>query len=772
MNDQTPRRALADDAPQLEQLSFGSLEELEENRQRANALDFDIKAIWSALYRNRWIMLVIVVVAVLLGMVAAMLSTPIYRATASVQIDQSTAKVLASEEGDPSQALPDAERFLQTQLDILRSRSQAVKVADDLGLARSNQFLIAMGQPPSSGTMEGLNATASRRERVIRVLMANMSVELPRSSRVAKINFDSPDPQLAATVVNSYVKSYITANLRRRFDTTAYTREFLSNQIAETKQRLEQSERAMIEYARGAGLIDTSGGSRDAGAGAAGGGQSSLTMSNLVGLNQSYGEARAARITAEQKWQQVQRTPLMSIPEVMNDEIVRRLRGDRATVAVELEQALDRYGPNHPTIIQLRTRIGEFDAQITRQASTVRTAIREAYELAQKQEAALSTSVSQLTRDTLAEQDRGIQFNILKREVDTNRTMYEGLLQRYKEVSASAGITTNNISVIDVAERPIGPISPNMKVNMALGGLGGLGLALMFVFFRERLDDMIRSPEDIDRKLGLPYLNAIPIVESGSTPEEELENQRSHFTEAYFALRTAIELASPSGLPNSIFFTSATPAEGKSTTAMAIARTFAQVGRKTILIDADLRKPTLHRALTLSNEAGLSNVLARQRSLSDAIQPSGIPNLDAITSGKLPPNPAELVSGTAIADMVTALEEVYDVVLIDGPPVLGLADAPAISSIAAATVFVIEANRSSRGTTKAAVRRLLAARARIIGAVLTKFDARRIGYGSDYGYYYTYYGAQPGGLGQSGGRPEFGRGSSPEGKSSTPRFGG
>lgn len=742
MNEQYSRRVIADQAPQIEQLGLSSLEELEENRQRAAALDIDIKAIWSAVYRNRWIILAIISLAVLAGMVSAMLATPIYRATGSVQIDQATAKVLESEQSDPAaDGRVDGDRFLQTQLDILRSRSQAIKVADDLGLARNNQFLASMGLAPSNGTIGGLNATQSRRERVIRVLMGNMKVELPRSSRVAYISFDSPDPQLAATVVNSYVKTYITANLRRRFDTSSYTREFLSNQIAAAKERLEQSERAMIDYARSAGLIDTSGGAVAPTEGG-GGAQSSLTMSNLVGLNQSYGQARAARIQAQQKWEQVQRTPLMSIPEVMNDPVIQRLKGDRVAAGVELEQTLKRYGPNHPSVIALQARTTELDQQINRQATTIRSSIRENYELAAKQESALSANVDSLTKDTLAEQDRGIQFNILKREVDTNRTMYDGLLQRYKEVSAASGITTNNVSVIDVAERPIAPISPNLRMNMALGGLAGFGLALLFVFFRERLDDVIRSPEDIDRKLGLAYLNAIPIVDTGMTPEEAIENQRSHFSEAYFALRTAIELASPMGLPDSLFFTSAAPAEGKSTTALAVARTFAQIGRKTIIIDADLRKPTLHRALSISNEVGLSNILARQRSLVDGIQQSPIPNLDALTSGKLPPNPAELVSGSAIAEVIAALEERYDVVLIDGPPVLGLADAPAISSIVDATVFVIEANRSSRGKTKAAIRRLLSARAKIIGAVLTKFDAKRIGYGTEYGYYYYYYGGQ------------------------------
>jgi succinoglycan biosynthesis transport protein ExoP len=740
MNEQFSGRLPADD--QLEPLALGSLEELEENRQRAKALELDIKAIWSAIYRNRFAIFAILALSVLFGLVSAMLSTPIYRATASIQIEQTTAKVLETEQADPTSGIQDSERFLQTQLDILLSRSQAIKVVEDLGLARNNQFLITMGYAPSDGNIGGLDAAASRRERVIRVVQGNVSVELPRSSRVATINFDSPDPELAARVANSYVNTFIAANLRRRFDTSAYTREFLADQIAATKERLEQSEQAMIEYARGAKLIDTSSTSRSGAAGSQGSAPSSLTMANLVDLNENYGSARAARIQAEQKWQQAQRIPLMNMPEVMSDPLISRLKGERSTAAVELEQNRDRYGDNHPTIVQLRTRVAEFDQQIAAQAQAIRNSIRDAYRLAARQEAALDTNVRQLTQESLAEQDRGIQFNILRREVDTNRAMYDGLLQRYKEVSAAAGITTNNISVIDEAERPTSPVSPNAPMNMFLGGFAGLALALMFVFVREKFDDVIRSPEDIDRKLGLPYLNAIPILEPGMSSDEALDDQLSYFSEAYYALRTAIELASPQGLPRSIFFTSAAPSEGKSTTSFAIARNFAKAGRRTLLIDADLRKPTLHRQLDLSNDVGLSHVLAKQKPVTDAIVKSTYPNLDVITSGKLPPSPAELLSGPALAEMIAALADHYDLLLIDGPPVLGLADAPSISSVTEATVFVIEANRSSRGTTKAALRRLLAARAKVIGAVLTKFDAKRIGYGAQYGYnYYYYYGA-------------------------------
>jgi len=736
MSEHSPSRAeLARPGPSMF-ASFASLDELEENRQKANALDIDIKAIWSALYRNRYIIATILVLALFLGVVTALLTTPIYRATASVQIDQQTTKVLETQDTEPSVTVQDAERFLQTQLDVIKSRSLAARVGDSLNLYRSNQFLTAMGASP--GGVNGLDAREAQRERVVRVLEKNLTVELPRSSRIAKISFDSPDAALAARVANSFVQNYIASNLKRRFDTTAYTRNFLENQLTETKARLEDSERQMIAYARDARLIDTSGGSAD---GESRGG-ASLTTSNLIQLNNSYTAARAARVAAEQRWEAAQGSGLMNLPEVLSNTAITQLQQARAEANAQLEQDRTRYGAEYSALRQTRAKVQEIDRQIASLANSIKNSIREQYLVARRQEAALDTNVGQLQRDTLAEQDRSVRYNILKREVDTNRALYDGLLQRYKEVSAAAGITTNNISIIDPAQTPTGPISPNMLMNVVLALIVGIGIAVAVVFAREKLDDVIRSPEDIDRKLGLPFLSAIPIAEAGVTPMQALDDQRSNFSEAYFSLRTSLELSSASGLPKTLFFTSSRPSEGKSTTTIAVARAFGQVGKRTVLIDADLRKPTLHNQFGADNKVGLSNLLARQKGVDEALQTSPYPNLDFITCGPVPPNPAELLAGATFEQLLVTLSKRYDLVVIDGPPVLGLADAPTIASAAEATVFVIEANRSARGQTKTALRRLLATRARIQGAVLTKFDSKRIGYGSEYGYTYYYYGNQ------------------------------
>lgn len=701
-----------------------------------HVVDIDFRAIWAAIYRNRLLIAVTIVLALILGVVVTLLTTPIYRAETTVQIEQQATKVLNTEDSEPTASTLDAERFLQTQLDIIRSRALATRVAESLNLFANDSFLIAMQVEPSDVLIGALDARESKRERVLQVIENNLAVELPRESRIATISFTSPDPVLARRIANSYAENYITSNLKRRFDTSAYTRAFLDEQLVQTKQKLEESEREMIAYARGAQLIDAS-----AGAGGSGdsSGPRSLTTSSLVQLNTSYSEARAARVAAQQRWQQASATPLLSLPEVLTNPAIQDLNRKRAELSAEYQQNLQRRKEEFPEMRQAKAQIVELDQEIARLASSIRNSIRDQYQTAVKQEQALSTNVDQLKMATLNEQDRSIRYNILKREVDTNRTLYDGLLQRFKEVSAAAGITTNNISVIDVADTPIKPVSPRMGLNLMIAGLGGIGLALLLAFAREKFDDSIRVPDDVNRKLGLSFLGSIPMLASNDTPMEALSDQRSAFSEAYFALRTMLELSSPTGLPRSILLTSSRQAEGKSTTSFAVARNFAQIGRRVLLIDGDLRKPSLHRTLNVSNaEGGFANLLAQQKKPEEVVRPSGYDNLDFIPCGPLPPSPAELLAGPALSQVLADLTQRYDLVVIDGPPVMGFADSPLLGSAADAVVFVIQANSSHRGEAKTAIKRLISSRARILGTVLTMFDAKGSGYGYYYGYSYNY----------------------------------
>ncbi|HUG46678.1 MAG TPA: polysaccharide biosynthesis tyrosine autokinase [Sphingomicrobium sp.] len=719
-------RLLAAFAERMSQQMYGDYEASDPAESR-----IDVRAIWSAIYRNRILIAAVLLLALAGGVASILLTTPTYRGVTTVHVDQQSAKVLGTEDVEPVPSAQEAELFLQTQVDIIKSRGLASRVAADLNLIGDEEFLAAVGAKP----LDGQVAASRQREQMLRLLDENLTVTLPRKSRIVGIAFDSRDPRIAAEVANSFAENFISSNLQRRFDMSAYSRNFLQKQLALTKAKLEQSERSLISYARSAQLIDASAGAPTVGEQT---GPRSLTTANLVQLNQAYSQALASRVAAQQRWAQVQSAPLLSLPEVLSNPAVQQLTQRRAELEGLYQQERERRKEGHPTVRQVAANIAELDRQIDTIASGIRNSIRDQYLVALRQEQALAGNVGQLESETLAEQDRGVRYNILKREVDTNRELYDGLLQRYKEVGAQAGVTNNNISVVDRADPPMEPVSPRPAVNMALAGLGGLVFAFLLVFVRERFDDAVRSPEDVDTKLHLPLLGVVPLmVGRPESFKAALTSSRSPISEAHQALRSSIELSSAGGIPSTLLLTSSRPSEGKSTTAYALARDLATVGQRVLLIDADLRKPSLHRLMSLSNEAGLSSILARQKEVDDVIQPSDLPGLQFIGTGPIPPNPAQLLATNLLEDLLSGLKERYDVIVIDGPPVLGLADAPRLASTAESVVFVIEANRAHRGQAKAALKRLLSANARVIGAVLTKFDPKKIGH-ADYGYGYSY----------------------------------
>ncbi len=694
----------------------------------------DLRAVWSAAYRNRVKLLITVIVAMLLGLLITFLSTPIFRADALIQIDQQAAQILAGTDVEPSESILDGDRFLQTQIDVIKSRTLARQVAESIGLYRNNSFLEKMHITPAAEPRGSYNLVQTRREQIIDALQKNLDVELPVDSRIVTISFSSPDRQLSAQVANSFADSFIVSNIQRKFNTSAYARRFLEGQLAQTRQRLEESERAQIAYARSAGLIDASSGSSEGQSS----GPKSLTTANLIQLNQAYAQAVSNRIMAEQRWREASGTALLNQPEVLSNAAVQVLIQERAKAQAEYAQNAKRYLSGYPGQTQAAAQIETLNNQISRIASGIRDGVRQQYQIALSQEKALERDLDKLKGTTLTEQGRGVQANILRREVDTNRALYDALLQRYKGVSATAGVSSNNVSIIDRADPPITPVSPRLLLNLALALFTGLLLGVGYVVLREHFDDAIRSSEDVETELGTSMIGLVPMLAAGQSPNAELQKVRSETSEAYYALRAALELATPTGAPHSLMVTSTGPSEGKSTTSYALARGFAQIGRRVILIDADMRKPAQHRNLELPNKFGLANLLARQATLQEVLQHTTTPNLDFISAGPLPVNPAELIAGLGLAKLIDQIKDDYDIILVDAPPVLGLADAPTLASHVDATLFVVQANHARGRQARIALTRLKAARAYVVGALLTKFDAKVIGHSTDYGYSYSY----------------------------------
>jgi len=688
----------------------------------------DLRKIWAAIWRHRLMVLAIIAVTLAIGVLALFLVHPTYRATSSVEIEDQAVKVLGTEDVQPQSANGDTDRLLQTQIDILKSRSLAERVADGLNLAGDNRFLQSEGIKPKD---------AIRREQVIQALRDNLNVSLPRGSRVVPVQFDSASPALAATIANSYADNLIAGNLQRHYDTSSYSKDFLENQLTLTKGKLEQSERALLDYARSAGIVDPS----------AGGGDPndpnnnaphSLVSANLIELNQSLAAARATRIQAQGRWEQAKATPLMSLPDVLANPAIQQMAQKRAELESQYEEDLQHRKPDHPVVQQELAAINALDRQTNALATSIRNSIRNQYRTAQAQESELAGTVNQLKGATLSEQSLGIRYNILKREVETNRELYNGLLQRYKEVSAEAGITSNNISVIDHAEPPLLPISPNPKLNIILSLLAGIIAALAAVAAVETFHDGVRHPDEVEQRFGLALLGVIPRLKGGAA-QAQLVDRSSDISEAYQTVRASVELSSEKGTPRTLLITSSREGEGKSTTALAMARDAAAAGRKVLLIDADMRRPSMHSLLKVQRMPGLSNMLTQQLPASSVIYATDTERLSVMPAGPKPPSPAELLGGPSFRSLLTYLKDQFDQIIIDSPPVLGLADAPRLASIADGTIMVMEANRSHRGAIAAAMRRLTGARAKIIGAILVKFDPRKADAGAGYMLdYYSY----------------------------------
>lgn len=737
MNELTANAADSLDRRVTEHLAALDSPDLDENTQ-ANRGAFDFRYIAATIRSNLWLIMAIIIGITAVAVVATVLETPRYTATTTIQINASSDQILGDKQDNPTSSEMsgyDSERFFQTQIDILKSRAIAIRVAQSLRVVGNQRFFASqeVGPFPAGTSAEAQNNAA------IQILRAHLSVKVPRDSRVVALSFESTDPQVSAQVADAFAKEFIQANLQRKYDSSSYARGFISEQLAETKARLENSERALNQYARGASLIrmSDSGKSQSEGGSV---GAASVTSASLTQLNQAANEAQAARIAAEAHWHSVASTPLLSSKDVLGNSAVNQLLSQKSTVEGELQQERARHLEDYPTVAAKRSQLAVINSQIQAAATNVRNSIRADYEASVQTEARLIEQVDHLKTATLAEQDRNVQYGLLAREADTNRQVYEGLLQRFKELNASAGISASNISIVDLAEVPGGPTSPNLIKNLAVALALGIGLAAITVFFKDQFDDSIRVPEDVEPKLGMPLLGVIPKSRRGS-PEDELLDPKSPVSEAYNSLRGALLYSSSRGLPRIMLVTSAQRSEGKTTTSFALSAALGRMGRKVVLIDADMRRPSFHRRIGVSNDFGLSTLLTTGSTIDDVVIETEHENLSLITSGPIPLSPTELVSSPQMESILQELATRFDVVIVDSPPILGLADSPTISALVDGVIFVVDADRSRRGSLKMALRRLRSMRPVILGTVLTKFDPLKSGnrYSEYYGYEYYQY---------------------------------
>jgi succinoglycan biosynthesis transport protein ExoP len=709
--------------------------------------------------KHKWTLLIVIFLACSVAAVRTFLSTPIYRSTVILQIERVAPRVVSfNNEADPAQA-SDEGTSLKTQYELLKSRSLAERVIDELHLDQSSGAATtpAADEPFSkTAPVQGKGATQADanvdylerlvqgyrklmnpstrdkdvlgREVVVRRFLEAVTVEPVRSSRLVKLHVENTSPELAARIANSTVQAYIAMGLERKMEASSYAKTFLEDQIKQIKAKLEESERKLNRYAQDKQILTLDE-------------KTSVVNQTYTEFASALSKAEQERIRVEALYNEIKRNP-DNVSIVGENKTVQSYKEQKAKLEIEYQQNLRIYKPDFPKMQQIKAQITEVEAQIKAEVSAIAAAVKAQYQSAQQQESLIRDKLGQTRKQVLNTQDSSIDLNLLKREVDTNRQLYDGLLQRIKQLGVSGGVVTNNISVVDPAESSLFPYKPSLSRNLLIGLAAGIFLGLCIVFVLEFIDDSIKFPDEVERVLGLPLMGIIPKVsrkrgENKSVALDVHTDPRSTLAEAYRSVRTALQFSTPEGAPKRLVVTSTTRNEGKSTTSLALAINFAQMGQRVLLIDADMRNPSIHKLLDMPNEYGLSNLLSSDSRGEKMIVPTTIPHLSVLTSGPVPPNPVDLLMGPKLLLLLNVAATLgIEYVIVDAPPLLGIADSIVLGNQLQNILFVVQASRTRKSHIKNALRRLRQAGLVPRGVVLTQ--TLRASLPQDYESYYGY----------------------------------
>ena len=562
--------------------------------QAGEGFTIDYAGLLATLVKWRLMILGVVLGAVILAVIYTLVVTPLYHSTATLEIAEAPVQVV--EVGKVEDGQTSSGQFFTTQLGLLRSETLAARTARQInrGQRRGDASELSGGQ-----------------------LTSNLTITPQVNSRLVNVTYVDKDPARAAAVPNALAQNFIATNVERRYATTAFARKFLEDRIATVKARLEASERRLVGYAQKEQIVNV-GGNDDTG--------TSLNSASLGLINTSLAGAKSDRIAAEQEFREAR---ARAAQKVNGDPTVQALRSQRIQLEAEYQDKLGLYKADFPAQVRLRERIAGLDRSIAQATSLVISSAvadaRASYSAALGRERELQSQVGKLKASELDLRGRSIDYNILRRDLDTNRVLYDGLLQRYKEVGVAAGVGDNLISVVDPAKVPSRPFTPNIVLNLAIAVLAGLAAGIGAAFVIELLSDKLSTPEDVEKRLDLPLLGVVPEVKKPQTFLEAIGNAKSGASEAYVSVRTALQYASAHGLPRTLVVTSAQPAEGKSSTCYALSTSFAKLGLSTLLIDADMRNPSL--GARGRERLGFSDLLTGNDDFDGAIQALEQPNL-------------------------------------------------------------------------------------------------------------------------------------------------
>jgi capsular exopolysaccharide synthesis family protein len=738
--------------------------------------DIHLLDYWRVIIARRWTILAVLLTFIAATIIYTFKQTPVYRATASVQVDKENPNVLSFK--DVYQVDVGDDDTLRTQFEILKSRSLARHVIEDLKLDKTEEFhpkepgywgsmmASVRGLLGSDKTTQELKEPDALRP-IIDGYLKRLDVAPVRQARLVNISFESQDPQLAAQIINSHAKHFIEQNLQFKVDATEEASHFLEENLVTLKQKLEKAEDQLQQYSQQNQILFTEEGKNTA-------------TEKLRQLQEAYTKAQEDRIQRESYFRLVETEHSDALPQLIDNKLIADLISKLADLQRQESDLAVSFRPDYPPRQRIAGQISQIRSSIESEKARVVTMVHSEYTAAVERETLLESELSK-QRDSVNKINEDIiQYNIYKGDAESVRQLYDGLQKRLKEASVSAGLTASNIRVVDRAEIPPFPVKPQKTLNILMSILAGMVFGLGLAFFQEYLDNSIKSPEDVTRYLTLPTLAMIPRLRSLAgkkgysygryeTDALYLSNEASAqaslnkfetadlivhdapsslMSESYRSLRTSLLLSTSGHPPRTIVVTSSAPSEGKTTTAVNLAISLTQTGAKVVLIDADMRKPRIQKIFSIVSPDGLSAFLAGTAKLKDVINETKIPGLLVIPCGVTPPNPGELILSAGFRKMLEALKEYFDFIVLDSPPVGNVSDARILAVTVDSTIVVVKAFSTSRHQARNAVAHLTNAHAHIGGIILNDVDVRKRSYYSGYysnprTYYSGYgYGAQ------------------------------
>ena len=712
---------------------------------------------WKVIVKRRWIIIALFLIVLVATAVGTFTMKPVYRGTLSLQINKENPQVVDFKEIF-SVNMWDQD-YYQTQYKILESRSLAKRVLQTLKLSehpefqpgpetpfqkwKSNILKPILGLLTFSKKKVGSEKDSSENKKetaLINQFLGKLKIEPVRNSRLVKVHFDSNSPELCAQVPNTLATNYIQQSVESRFIATEQIKEWLSKQLEDLKAKVERADEALQAFGSKHDIISLED-------------KENVTLQRLNELNDTLTKAEADRMAKEALYKQTKDKNFEALPSILENKLIMDLKQAYIQLETQSTKLSETFKPEYPEMVRLRSQMQSIQKRMDLEISKIIAGIKNDYELSLRKEALLRHAFEQQKAKVIEMKDQSIQYNILKREADTNRELYKGLLQRMKEAGVSAGLTVSNIQVVDQAEVPASPYKPNRSLNLLLAAVIGLFLGVGLAFFFEYLDNTVKTPEDVEQMIRLPSFGMVPEIsyekrrrlEKETTHPVELVTHRhpkSILSEAYRNIRTSILLSFSEKPPKKIAITSPNPVEGKTTTVINTAIALSQTGAQVVIIDTDMRRPRIHHIFNGEDGAGLSNFLSGNAALASIVKKTEVPNLYYIPAGPIPPNPSELLGSNLFKSMMESLGKKFDHILLDSPPVLGFADSIILSTTVDGVVLVVLGGKTPKETLQRAKEVLYQVNAKILGVVINRVDVQRGNYGYYYYRYHYYYGKE------------------------------